>query len=107
MNDSVLNRFITPGSSVQEILPAAVLFMVIWCMVWAALLRMDIFPRRVMVALSVCVTLLALLGIREKQLQWICQHYAAMAIALLITLATAIRMFWKKVVNEKMKNEIK
>jgi cation transport ATPase len=103
MDDSVLNRFLTPGSSFQELLPVAVLFMIIWCMVWVALLRMDMFPRRAAVVLSICVTLLALIGIREEQLEWISRHYAAMAIAMLVTLAAAIRFFWRKAVNEKEK----
>lgn len=103
MDDSVLNRFMTPGSSFQELLPVAVLFMIIWCMVWVALQQMDMFPKRAAVALSVCVTLLALLGVREEQLEWICRHYAAMAIAMLVILAAAIRVFWKKAVNEKTK----
>jgi hypothetical protein len=47
--------------------------------------------------------LLALIGIREEQLEWISRHYAAMAIAMLVTLAAAIRFFWRKAVNEKEK----
>lgn len=99
MNDSVLNRFLTPGSSFQELLPVAALFLIIWCMVWVALTRMGI-PRRVAVVLSICVTLLALSGIRDKQLEWLTEHYAVMAILMLVTLAAAIRFFWRKAVSE-------
>ncbi len=99
MNDSVLNRFLTPGSSLQELLPVAVLFMIIWCMVWVALTRMGM-PRRVAVVLSICVTLFALFGIRDKQLEWLTEHYATMAIIMLVTLATAVRFFWRKAVSE-------
>jgi len=102
MQDSILNRF-QAGASFGELLPVAVIFLIIFCMVWTALLRMDIFPRRAAIVLSICVTLLAVLGIREEQLQWICEHYAAMAIAMLATLALAIRIFWRKAVNEKAK----
>jgi hypothetical protein len=101
MGDSVLNRFLTPDSSIDELLPIAVLFMIIWCIVWIALLRMNLFPRRVGVVLSICVTLLALFGITDEHLEWIIKQYAAMAIALLIMLVGAIRIFWMNAVKRK------
>ena len=103
MYDSILNRFLTHGSTFQEMLPAAVLFMIVWCMVWVAIRQMKALPQRVAVVLSVCITLLALLGFREDQLEWLCQHYAAMAITMLVSLAAAIRVVWKKVITEKKK----
>ena len=100
MDDSLLNRLLTPGSSLQETLPVVALFFVVWFMVFAALYETSVLPKRAAAILSVCVTLLALFGMREEQLELICQHYALMAIAMLVTLAAAIRVLWKKALTK-------
>ena len=91
-----MNRFLIQGNNFQELFPPAVLFITIWCLVWVSLQKMNLFPPRISLVLSVCVTMLSMLGITEQHLDWIFEHYALMAITILFGLATAIRLFWKK-----------
>ena len=101
IQDSVLNRFYRPGTGLEDYMTVLVLALIIFCMVWVSLQHIDLFPRRAAIVLSVCVTLLALMGITEDQLQWICRHYASMSLVLLIMLAAAIRGFWVKSIQHR------
>ncbi len=93
--DSVVERYSDP----LILIPMAAMFLIVFTCVWSALGKLPMFEERPRLVVALCVAFLGIYGMDQAIMLHVIERYTALAVAILVGLASLVLSAWLKLAN--------